>query len=197
MPCIHNKSPIFVLWLTETMTFYMLRALRCLLNGPHVSCSLFCCADPIDVASSGQPSEAGTSDLPAATPANPAAQQGSSNGTVSAAAPPTESTNAGVAAGEKGAAGARSEEQQGAAMKEGVAGGRKKQQQGELEDGGQSEAHQGQEVSGEGEGTLLQPWSDHRGRLNEPFLRSITQRAVSIVIRHPGERTPESPNTAL
>lgn len=178
------------------MTFYVLRALRCLLHGPHVSCSLFCCADPTDVASSGQPSEAGTSALPAATPANSAAQQGSSNGKISAAAPP-ESTNAGVAAGEKGAAGSQSEEQQGAAMKEGAAGGRKKQQQGVLEDWGQSEAHQGQEVSGEGEGTLLQPWSDHRGRLNEPFLRSITQRAVSIVIRHPGERTPESPNTAL
>jgi hypothetical protein len=42
-------------------------------------------------------------------------------------------------------------------------------------------------VPGEkGEGTLLQPWTDHRGRLNEPFLRSLTQRAVSVVIRHPG-----------
>ncbi|KAK9915548.1 hypothetical protein WJX75_000584 [Coccomyxa subellipsoidea] len=30
------------------------------------------------------------------------------------------------------------------------------------------------------------PWTDHRGRLNEPFLRSLTQRAVSVVIRHPG-----------
>lgn len=45
-----------------------------------------------------------------------------------------------------------------------------------------------QEPAGDkGEGTLLQPWSDHHGRLNEPFLRSLTQRAVSIVIRHPGE----------
>lgn len=47
-----------------------------------------------------------------------------------------------------------------------------------------------QESAGDkGEGTLLQPWSDHHGRLNEPFLRSLTQRAVSIVIRHPGEET--------
>lgn len=37
-----------------------------------------------------------------------------------------------------------------------------------------------------GRGRVLQPWTDHRGRLNEPFLRSLTQRAVSIVIRCPG-----------
>jgi len=37
-----------------------------------------------------------------------------------------------------------------------------------------------------GKGLVLQPWTDHRGRLNEPFLRSLTQRAVSIVIRCPG-----------
>ena len=41
-------------------------------------------------------------------------------------------------------------------------------------------------VGEEGQRTLLQPWTDHRGRLNEPFLRSLTQRAVSVVIRHPG-----------
>ncbi|BDA44462.1 hypothetical protein COCOBI_05-6470 [Coccomyxa sp. Obi] len=54
------------------------------------------------------------------------------------------------------------------------------------EDVGAATGSQREPAGDKGEGTLLQPWSDHHGRLNEPFLRSLTQRAVSIVIRHPG-----------
>ena len=35
------------------------------------------------------------------------------------------------------------------------------------------------------EATLL-PWTDHQGRLNRPLWRALTQRAISLVIRHPG-----------
>lgn len=36
-------------------------------------------------------------------------------------------------------------------------------------------------------GTLLRPWTDHRGALNEPYWAALTQRVMSVVMRNPGE----------
>ena len=37
-----------------------------------------------------------------------------------------------------------------------------------------------------GADAVLMPWQDQKGRLNEPLWRALSQRAVSIVLRHPG-----------
>ena len=35
--------------------------------------------------------------------------------------------------------------------------------------------------------TLLKPWTDHTGALNEPYWAALTQRVMSVIMRNPGE----------
>lgn len=105
---------------------------------------------------SRQPAEAAAAQPPAENSVNMDAQPSSSNGATASAPTPASVTETSSPAAE------------------------------EKERAGDKHEHEAAVPGEKGEGTLLQPWTDHRGRLNEPFLRSLTQRAVSVVIRHPG-----------
>ena len=56
--------------------------------------------------------------------------------------------------------------------------------------GGSGPPNGSREVPADGEPAagelMLLPWTDHNGRLNRPLWRALTQRAISLVIRHPG-----------